>query len=257
MIRLAFIGTLSLILTACASVRSQQAAPDSSLLGVQTAPLGRVCRVVPLPEELPAAGVLVDSAALHAALIELQEDRTMAPQGHALLSLAYDRFGINVRRTVVDHDLPAVVADSVQKLVFAHRQEVPAGEEWGLRLRIDLGEEIAMRVGRQEFCLPRVRDRGITSPTADQLPATGVQTPPAVNLWERTGRGMREEVVWVRVFLDPQGRVEGAQIERGLLTGMAEAQVFQHVGAMHFEPALQDGIPVSGSLVLPLTIRQR
>ncbi|HEV2129563.1 MAG TPA: hypothetical protein VGR27_00585 [Longimicrobiaceae bacterium] len=244
MIRSAWAGLLLLAVAACALVQRPPTARDPSLLTTRPAPIGRDCRVVEVPAELPSAAALVDSAALGAALLEL--GTTERPvSGHAILSLAYDGFGSNVRRTVIEHDLPQTTADSLQKLVFAHRRALEATEkEWGVRLRLDIGEDVRMRVGRQEYCAARPRDRTLLSPF-DAMSA------------QYQGPGSRDETVWVRVYLDPVGHVHGLRVERGMVSAAVENQLLQYVRTLSFEPALTDGVPVSGSTLVPVFVRRR
>lgn len=244
MIRLAGVGFLLLAAAACASVQGPPTARDPSLLTTRPAPAGRVCRVVEVPAKLPPAAALVDSAALSAALLELGTTE-QAASGYAILSLTYDRFGSNVRRTVIEHDLAQPAADSLQKLVFAHRRALGATEhEWGVRLRMDIGEDVQMRVGRQEYCMARPRDRTVLSPF-DAMSA------------QYQGPGIRDETIWVRVYLDPVGHPYGLRVERGMVSAAVENQLLQYVRTLSFEPALADGIPVSGSTLVPVFVRRR
>lgn len=244
MIRHASAALLLLLVAACASVHRPHAARDPSLLSTQPAPFGRTCHVLQEPAELPPAAALVDSVALRAAVRALRADQDAAG-GYALLSLSYDRFGSNVRRTVIEHDLPRTTADSLQKLVFAHRRTLePTETEWGVRLRLELGDEVRMRVGRQEYCEARPRDRTLHSPY-DAMSA------------RYQGPGARDETVWIRVYLDPVGHVSGIRVERGMVSTALEHQLLNYVRALSFEPALADGMPVSGSTLVPVFVRRR
>jgi hypothetical protein len=242
MLRSAVLAGL-LAASACALFQQPPPRRDPSLLSTQPAPPGRACRVVATPESLPSPGALVDSASLTEALHDLRAGHQLE-DGYALLSMSYDQHGTNIRRSVIEHSLTPAAADSLQKLVFAHRRVLPAGEEVGVRLRIDLGTEVELRVGRQEYCEPRSRDVAVVSAWS-----AARQRSPAMD--------GRDETVWVRVFLDARGSVNGARIERGILGTIAESQIFNYVSSLSFDPALLDGHAVSGTTVVPIVVRRR
>ena len=137
-----------LALPACAT---GNATGRSALLSDAPTVPGRLCRVSAEPAELPSVDALVDSAALSAAAVQVWR-AAGAPRGHALFAMGFDREGLNVRRDLLEHRLPQEMADSLQKLVFAHRRTVAQAEhEWGVRLRMDVGEQPVLRVGRREL----------------------------------------------------------------------------------------------------------
>lgn len=247
------LGAAVLGLPGCAPNPRLASAPEArsaELLSSRPAPVGRTCRVTGFPETLPAAEQLVDREALLADLAGLAPapvSRDGTP--YVLLSMGYDRFGINVRRAVIEHDVGAAVADSVQKLVFAHRRTLDEGDhDWGVRLRVSLVEGGGrLEVGRMEVCAPRPRDSLLAM--AAESPFTG---------GTRVRGGYRESTVWVRLQVGPNGTVTGAAVERGIVAGMAlEQRIFDHVRSLFFEPALQDGQPVSGTISIPVLVRER
>ncbi|MBA4156945.1 MAG: hypothetical protein H0X65_05660 [Gemmatimonadetes bacterium] len=244
-------GAALLVLSACASApqASTSEARRAELLSAQASQPGRSCYVVDTPEELPAADVLVDSAALVRDLATLPRTEQDSA-GYVLLSMGYDRFGANIRRAVIEHDVSTAAADSVQKLVFNHRRAVEEGEaqgDWGVRLRIDLDGSPHLQVGRQERCAPRPRDSAL---------AMAMQTTHGTGT--RYRGGVRESTVWVRLFVSPQGTVTGAALERGFVQGaMMEQRILDYVRSIFFEPAREDGFPSSGTITIPLTVRQR
>jgi hypothetical protein len=214
--------------------------PSDPALLSQTPARGPGCRAVQLPEELPTPGALVDTAALDAAIGELRRDAPVEP-GYVLLSMGYAPDGTNIRRAVIEHTLRPAVADSLQKLVFAHRGTLPPREaEWGVRLRIDLDGAPRYRVGRREVCLPRVRTLAFGE--------GGIQ--------DRYAPGTLEgQAVWIRVRLDALGRVTDARVERGLVRrGPQEALLLNYVRSLTFEPAREDGRPVPAELSVPVRV---
>jgi hypothetical protein len=232
------------------SARSTQMTPEvrgAELLSSRPPPAGRACRVQAGPAELPRADQLVDIAALSADIAEIRpENGTEEP--YVLFSMAYDKFGSNIRRAVIEHNISPTVADSIQKLVFKHRQTMePSDGEWGVRMRVALSDPLAITLGRQEYCSPRPRD--------SQL-ALAMETMHGAST--RTRDGYRESTIWVRLIVSPQGSVMGATVERGVLTSTnLEQRIFDYTRSLFFDPALEDGHPVSGTVSIPLVVRQR
>jgi TonB family protein len=242
-----------LSLAACSSA-SGGAPGRATLLSEGPAPLGRPCRPSAVPERLPAANLLVDSAALTAAAGEVWR-RAGSPAGHALLAMAYDAGGLNVRRDLIEHRLPPALADTLQKLVFAHRRDVqPSEHAWGVRLRMDLaGEQPVLRVGRRELCDAQPRDAAVAGYGTFTAPAFGdVRDRNAAALLLPNSGG----TVWVRVALDAGGNVTEARLERTVARGAWENRVLSYVRAISFVPATEDGQPVPAQLMFPLRLQQ-
>jgi hypothetical protein len=205
----------------------------------------RRCTPESFPQQLPAAAALVDTASLTTAIRELRRGAT-ADSGTVLLSLGFERDGINIRRDVLRHTLSPVVADSIQKLVFAHRRTAPASEQpWGARLRIGLGGAVSYTVERREHCPPRPRDRELES-AAEQFMGTGLSS--------RGGR--LERTVLLRVLVHPGGYVADAKIVRGEASGgTLERNLTDFIRRYLFEPASLDGVPVYGHVDVPVRVR--
>ena len=173
------------------------------------------------------------------------------PAGHVLIGMRYDERGVNVRRAVIERQVPAALADTLQKLVFAYRRALPQAErEWGVRLRMDLGEQPVMRVGRSLVCAPRARDpaAGFGNSVADASFGDVRQSAPSPGLAESSG------AVWVRVVLDAGGNVTDARVERTAIRAAAEQQVLRYVRNISFIPATEDGYPVPGQLTFALRL---
>jgi TonB family protein len=228
------LGSL-LLVGACAS------APSAVNGGLATA-TDAGCRPAPIPEVLLTVGEAVDSASLHAALTELWQDREL-PAGRASLSLAWDGYGANVRREVVDHDLPPEVADSVQALVYAHRTTQEEREEagdWGVRLDITMAPDPIFSVARQTYCPPRALNvREVNEYIHGRYPARG-----DTRLHSRTQ-------VYVRVGVDRSGRVRDARIERPSGTRIDQFAE-QLARELTFRPATMDGIPMDAVAIVRL-----
>jgi hypothetical protein len=237
---------------ACASVTGGAAPTRASLLSDAPARLDRPCRPSAVPEQLPAAAALVDSAALAAQVVEVWR-QAGSPPGHVLLAMGYDEAGMNVRRDLIEHRLPQPLADSLQKLVFAHRRSVDESpREWGVRLRMDLGgEQPVLRVGRREVCSALARDPAVGGFGAYGGATFGdVRERGAAAGLLPSGSG----TVWVRVALDAGGHVTEARLERTMARGSWENRVLSYVRAISFVPATEDGLPVPAQLMFPLRL---
>jgi TonB family protein len=242
-----------LALPACSTTAAGGAGGRQALLSDGPTAPGRPCRVSPAPARLPSAAALVDSAALTQAAVALWR-AAGAPRGHVLLAMAYERDGTNVRRDLLEHRLPQELADTLQKLVFAHRRAAePAEHEWGVRLRMDLAEEPVLRVGRREVCAAHPRDTRVAGGALGGAAFGDVREREAVSgLLPSTPGGAG--TVWVRVALDAGGNVTEAQLERTLARGTWERRVISYVRAISFVPATEDGWPVPAQITFPLRL---
>lgn len=239
-----------LALPACAALQPDGIySRDQLLSDAPPPPLDRACRVSPEPQALPSADALVDSAALSAAVADAWR-AAGSPPGHVLLGLRYSQDGANVRRDVIEHRVGDALADTLQKLAFAHRRAaVPSEREWSVRLRLDMGETPTLRVGRTEVCSPRARtsDAGFGGGTGAAWGdvRSAVATPSAADM-------SGASTVWVRVALDARGNVTDVRVERSLARVGWENRLLNYVRSISFIPAMEDGYPVPAQLSLPL-----
>ncbi|HEX2202949.1 MAG TPA: hypothetical protein VHG91_06615 [Longimicrobium sp.] len=233
-------------LPACAGLGGPS--PRASLLTDAPPAFDRVCRPVHAPEALPGPAELLEAAFAPAA-VEAWTAAGRPAAGYVLLSMGYGRDGMNIRRAVIEHNVSDALADTLQKLVFAHRRAVaPAREEWGVRLRVDLAETPALRVGRREFCRPSPREAGYRAvSTAFDVRET---SPWSVNEPLLSDGGL----VWVRVSLDEAGLVTDARVERSPVRGPWEVRLLNYVRSIPFYPALEDGYPVAAETRIPVRV---
>jgi len=237
-----------LLLAGCAS--PGPAPRDEMLSGALPLPTeGRRCSVAADPQQLPGAAQLIDADAFSA-----QAGRLWAgagkPAGHVVFSVRHAADGVQVRRSIVESTLPAGLADTLQKLVYAYRRATPeANAEWGVRLRVDPGETVALRVGRREECTAHPRDPGFRSSAYDVREKGEADDLPL-------GRPTDPNLVWVHVRLDARGLVTDARVERRVLAAVAEQRVLSYVRSLTFDPALDDGEPVPGeaTITVPLLL---
>ena len=226
---------------ACGPVREPVAGPTAELAVRQSTQ----CMAEAYPAALPTAAALLNTDALAGQLRTLLEGADVRA-AEATLSLWYDPQGTNVRRDLVRHTLPPALADSVQELVFAALQQAPAMEHpWGARLHVAVGGRVAFAVSHREYCPPRPRSRQMETEMA-QFQNTGV----------RYRGGVRERMVLMQVTVHPAGYVEDARVLRGGSPGSAlEKQLRDEVRQYSFIPASLDGVPVQGSLTVPMRLR--
>jgi hypothetical protein len=247
-----------LALPACASFSSKSyQASRAALLSDSRTPFDRACRVSREPRALPPADQLLDSAAFTAAAASLWR-QAGRPPGHVLLALRYEPGGVNVRRDVIEHRLPQVLADTLQRLAYTYRRTAVATDhEWGVRLRMDLGDAPTVRVGRTEVCAPRPREArngGLMGGSGPTWGDVRDQSPYAASA---SSMLMDESTVWVRVALDARGYVTDARVERSLIRPLQETRLLSYVRTISFIPATEDGYPVPGQISLPMRLGRR
>jgi hypothetical protein len=235
-------GTLWLLAAACAPGGTRGAPPLRSEMGMRVAQ----CGAETAPAPLPPVAALVDTAALTGEIARLLKAAQLQ-QGQAVLTLWYQPDGLNLRRDLLAHALPPVLADSVQKLVFASlRTAPPRDEPWGVRLQVQAaGHEAHYALEPREHCPPRPRSRALEAEMSSFL-GSGV----------RYRQGARERVVVMQVTVHPLGYVMDAKVVRGDLSGGGlETRLRDHLRQFSFEPASIDGVPVQGQLLVPVRVR--
>ena len=216
--------------------------------GLASSARERDCTVSPEPAALPAPAGLLDAAQFRAdaRAAWTAEGR---PRGAVVFSLRHAPDGTQVRRAVIESTVDTLLAASLQRLVFAHRLQTPASAaEWAVRLRVELGDSIALRVGRAMECPARPREwafraSGGSFDVREGDAASSAAQPP-------TGAG----TVWVRVRIDERGQVTDARVERGIRRGAWEERLLNWVRTQAFDPATEDGYPVPAELTLPVRL---
>ena len=164
----AALGTLWL-LSACTPGGRQAAPSPADDLSMRVAK----CGAEALAEPLPPVAALLDTTVLTGEIARLLEAAQLK-QGEAVLTLWYDREGVNVRRDVVAHSLMPVLADSLQKLVFAWLRTAAAGISVGNLAARQGGHEVRYTLEPREYCPPRPRSRDLEADMASVL-GTGVR----------------------------------------------------------------------------------
>jgi hypothetical protein len=233
----------TLLLSACGLGGARPQDRQDQLLSAVPSP-SSLCTPEALPEVLPGVDEVVDSARLAGFVAELQRVQP-PPSGYVLLSLAFDEQGVSSRRAVIEHSTTALVADTIQRLMFAVRRDSePDGAEWGVRLRIDLANPPRIQVGRREYCPPRARNRQLAAAIEGYTPV-GV----------RYRGGQRVRIIHMRARVGELGTITESHIERGELSGSSlERDVGRHLQQFLFAPALVDGFATSGWVTIPVRV---
>jgi hypothetical protein len=224
-------------------VREPVAGPSTDLAVRHAA----ACVTEAFPQPLPAAAALLDTARLTRELQPLVRAAGLQ-QAEATFTLWYEADGLNIRRDVLRHTLPTALQDSVQQLVFAALGRAPRMERpWGARLHIGMGQQVAYTTTPREYCPPRPRSRAIEAEMESyQGTGTGART---------RGRAV-EHTVLMEVTVHPAGFVETARVLRGATSGgTLEHQLVDYLRQHTFVPASLDGVPVQGSLAVPIRMR--
>lgn len=236
------------LLAGCSSLREAPDARRDALLTSLEPSHRRSCRVVDTPEVLPTTDQLLDSAAFAVDVVRTWQSYEHGP-GYALFTLSYDPDGLNIRREIIEHNLRPTLADSLQQLVFTHRKELPAQEApWGVRFRVEVDPKIGFQVGRQEFCEPLARNTDLAMEMG-LVQNRGIRVLPG---------GAKESTVWVRVLVNPAGRVTEAELGRGAMADhVTQTRIFDHMRTLTFDPATEDGHPVSAWVSVPVRIVRR
>jgi TonB family protein len=248
-------GFLSLLLVAgCASAGGAgpggggDEGPRAELLSPWHPPSGQVCVVVSSPEVLPTPDALLDRRALAHTL-----DRAFSgdvPRGRALLSLRQDSTGTWTRVAPIEGSHPAPTLDRLAALVEPLLSGDPVGN---VRLLVETGADpgtgagpdpgpdtgLRLTVGRQEMCSPEIANRSFVAAELEQI-------------WQQ----FRVEAhLLVRVEVDTEGRVAGAELIEPSGHAAIDAAVSRLLLRIQFHPALNDRIPVATFNQFPLSIR--
>lgn len=181
----------------------------------------RPCAPAEHPRVLPAAGALVDSAALVARLASL-------PPGTAVYSLLFSADGAverSARIAAAPDDLPA----GADAAVAGHlRPQEARGQRWGVQLRVTGGAAPGVRVGRQEYC-PVLPYRPLRA--SSRVAVTGEEARSIFTEGEMAGMILHRS----RLRVSAGGEVVDASLPGARIHGLTE---------FRFQPALIDRMPV-------------
>jgi hypothetical protein len=207
-------------------------------------PVGR-CGPEAQTDALPPVAALVDTARLSASLGQMK-DSTGAPAGIVVMTLWFQPDGLNIRRDPVLHTMDPAALAPVQEMVFASLRRAPERQApWGARLLISMDDDISYVVAPREYCPPRPLSAQVETELASYMGA---------GLRYRNGR--RERVMLMRVAVDPLGFVYDAVVARGGTAGGSyERTLRDQLRGLRFYPAVLDGVPVPGEIMVPIRVR--
>jgi hypothetical protein len=235
---------LILLLASCGPPRGE---PAALLLAEREVTAPGTCGAFPRPAHLPGADLLVDSTRLARRVVEHAAAADLPAEGTLTLAMSYDEAGLNIRREIVAHTLPPLLADTLQKMVFAEvRRPDELPEPLDVRLVLQV-PDARMEVQRSVYCPPRPRDPRVEGELHGlDAVAAGV----------RYRRGVRERNVIMRVLVAPAGYVLRVEVVRGgTVPPSTQRSIWEQLRQHTFHPALLDGRPVEGWIEMPFRIR--
>jgi hypothetical protein len=207
-------------------------------------PVGR-CGPESLRDPLPNVAALLDTARLSASLDEMRRS-TGLESGSVVMTLWFEPDGLNIRRDPVLHTMTPEAVGTVQDLVFASLRKAPEREApWGARLLIQMDGRVGYAIAPREYCPPRPLSAQVETELASYIGA-GL----------RYRNGVRERVMLMRLAVDPLGFVYDAVVERGGTAGGSyERRLRDELRSLRFYPAVLDGVPVHGEILVPIRVR--
>lgn len=210
---------VTLVVAACASGSDR-----SELLSSWAPPPGQPCTISAEPERLPPASALVDLAQLGEGVTAALDRRS----GYALFSLIQDETDGWERVAVIEGNLSDADEERLTE-VLRPLLQTSAEQRHRLRLRIDLGDSVRVRVGRQESCPPVIRNQDVIR---QQLGVIGA----------RYSGQEAVVVIWALVNID--GTVDDFSMAQGTGDIRLNQEMLSVVPNMRFFPALNDRVPV-------------
>lgn len=211
-------------------------APLASLQAQENLP-PRKCESPSLPEHLPAADAIIDSALISVVL-------SQALDGNAdglLVSLRYLDGASTPAMTLLAND--SVSADSAQRVLDVlrpHLKPVTLQERnWGVRLRVRGGERPSVQLERSLYCPPvaveRI-ERGYV--TKRVVVGSSGALPP------RSAQASRPQTVDAEVKISADGTVTEVNMRRGSGITELDDELLSHMRQRIYRPALLDGVPI-------------
>jgi hypothetical protein len=214
---------------------------EELLLSNWKPPNGQRCTIAALPLVLPSVESLLDTITMPS---YLAQGGIAAATGSTLFSIKFDSSGTPRRAHAIESTLTDQARDILQTAVASALQPQRPGADWGVRVRIDIVPALQYRVGRGEVCIPAP----IEAPSA-----TGnLRRPKAVG--ERTIE-KRVQDVRFNVLIGADGTVLDAKLLAPMDNAEVEEMLQKAVMREHWNPGLDDRIPVAMSAVRTHRIR--
>lgn len=197
----------------------------------------RECALAHEPEAAPPVSAVADSATLMTSLSRLHPD--VLARRYGVYSVRFDAGGAMQWITQLATNFPEEYQDTVSVTLSRHLNQTDGGER-GVRLALTLGPDAELVVGPPLLCPPvemRERPRRIDM-------RTEVMTGDDFEDLRRAGRAL------VRVRVSPSGQVLRATLLRSSGSSIKDDWALEAIEETGYAPALQDGVPVRGTLVV-------
>jgi hypothetical protein len=235
------------LVAACVSKRlpppspQDPAAREAVLLTPLNLTLGRHCRIVDPGAPLPDVATVIDTGGIP----ELLHQAGVPPTtGYALLSIRFDSAGHPSRARLIAATVADSLRDGVQQAVASALLDRPPGVQHPMRLRVDPAEHPVFRLGKSEYCEAEAMTRHGPAATV-MLDAPGERTISrgTTMLSYEVDVASTGEVLAVRFLsnLDPQ-------VEQAMRPSIMKS---------HWEPALDDGLPVDSRVSVSVPMKTR
>ena len=235
------------LVAACVSKKLQTPSPEDPAAreAVLLTPLNltfpRHCRIVEPDLPLPDVATVIDTAGMPELL---QQAAVPVTSGYALFSIRYDSAGHPSRARLIAATVADSVRDGVRQSVASALLDRPPGAQHPMRLRVDLTAHPTFRLGKSEYCEAEARTpHGAASPVMLDAPGERTISRGTTTLSYDVDVASTGEVLAVR-FHSPLD----AQAEQVMLQSMMKA---------HWEPALDDGLPVESRVSISVPMKTR
>lgn len=207
---------------------------EEVLLSNWKPPTGQKCTIAAVPLVLPAVESLLDTATMP---IYLAQGGLVDASGSTLFSIKFDSSGRPTRARAIESTLTDQARDNLQLAVATALQSQPPGDDWGVRVRIDLGPAVLYRVGRGEVCAPApievLGDRATLEPA---------------HLDDRV-IDKRVQVIRFNVLVGADGTVLDAKLIGSMENSALADDMQRFLMSERWKPGLDDRIPVTMSAV--------
>lgn len=211
-------------------------APITSLQTQENLPPRR-CEPTTLPQHLPAADALIDSALVAAVMSQALEGN----RDGLLVSLRFLDGASTPAMTLLAND--SVTADSAQRVLDVlrpHLRPITLQERsWGVRLRVRGGATPTVQLERSLYCPPVMAERiERASVTRRVVVASPGSIPP------RSSTASRPRTIDAELAISADGAVTEVKMRRGTGVPELDDEVLVLMRQRTYRPALLDGIPI-------------
>jgi hypothetical protein len=235
------------LVAACVSKKLQTPSPQDSaareaaLLTPLNLTFPRHCRIIDPDLPLPDVATVIDTAGMPELL---RQAAVPVTSGYALFSIRFDSAGHPSRARLIAATFADSLRDGVQQSVASALLDRSPGAQHPMRLRVDLSAHPTFRLGKSEYCKAEARTaRGPIGPVMLDAPGERTISRGTTMLSYEVEVASSGEVLAVR-FLYP-------------LDAQAEQAMRQSLMKVHWQPALDDGLPVDSRVSVSVPIKTR